>query len=135
MKNLGYALITVVAWGLWAFLPKIATEYISPSSIMVYEVIAGLAVGLVLMYRLGGRLPIKGRGPAWAFVNGIIGYVGILLYLLAISKQDAIVVAPLSATYPITTLILGSVLLREKFRKLNYAGVFLALVAIYLILT
>jgi len=135
MKNIDYALITVVAWGLWAFLPKIATRYISPSSALIYEIVAGIAMGIVLLRTLKTRLPIKERGSIYAFVNGIVAYIGVLLYLLAISRQDAIIVAPLSATYPITTLILGSVLLREKYRKLNYVGIFLALFAIYLILT
>lgn len=135
MKNLTYSILTVTAWGLWSFLPKIATKYISPPSAMIYEVMAGSLMAIVVLKRAKPEISIKKKGSMYAFINGIIGYVGVLFYIYAISKQDAILVAPLSATFPIITLILGIIFLKEKFSAVNYFGIFLALIAIYLILS
>jgi transporter family protein len=135
MRNLRYLLIAVTAWGFWAFLPKIATRYISPPSAMVYEVVAGVILGVWVLYRLKPDLAIRKKGSLYAFLNGIFCYGGVLCYLHAISEQNAIIVAPLSATYPIVTLMLGAVFFRERFRRLNYLGIALALFAIFLLLT
>jgi len=135
MKNLTYPMLTVVVWGLWAFLPKIATRYISPPSAMIYEVMAGVLMAIVVWRTVKPEITIRQKGSIYAFINGIIGYVGVLFYLYAISGQDAILVAPLSATFPIMTLTLGTIFLKERFSAVNYSGVLLALVAIYLVLS
>jgi transporter family protein len=134
MKNLNYALIIVFAWGLWAFLPKIAVRYISPPSALIYEVMIGAVIAIFLWRRVKPEITIRHKGSIYAFINGVIGYGGVLFYIFAISKQDAILVAPLSATYPIVTLFLGAIFLKERLSRLNYIGILLALVAIYLIL-
>ncbi len=100
---------------------------------MIYEVMAGSLMAIVVLKRAKPEISIKQKGSMLAFINGIIGYIGVLLYIYAISKQDAILVAPLSATFPIITLLLGIMFLKEKFSTVNYLGVFLALVAIYLV--
>lgn len=135
MKNLTYAILTVTAWGLWSFLPKIATAYISPPSAMIYEVMAGSLMAIVVLKGVKPKISIKQKGAMVAFINGIIGYVGVLFYIYAISRQDAILVAPLSATFPIMTLILGIIFLKERFSVLNYCGILLALIAVYLVLS
>ncbi len=135
MKNLTYSIITVIVWGLWAFLPKIATRYISPPSAMIYELMAGILMIIIVLRTLRPEIFVKRRGSIYAFVNGIIGCAGVLFYIYAISSQDAIIVAPLSATYPILTLVLGIIFLKERFSPVNYFGIFLAFFAIYLVLS
>jgi transporter family protein len=135
MKNLTYSIITVTVWGLWAFLPKIATRYISPPSALIYEVIAGILMAVIALRKLRPEISITKRGSIYSFINGVIGYVGVLFYMYAISGHDAIVVAPLSATFPIITLTLGIIFLKERFSPVNYVGIFLAMFAIYLVLS
>jgi len=49
------ALIALILWGFWGFLPKVATRYIDPSSALVYQAIGGTIVGLGVYYRLGAK--------------------------------------------------------------------------------
>jgi transporter family protein len=135
IKNLTYSIVTVTVWGLWAFLPKIATRYISPPSAMIYEVMAGILMAIIVLRTLRPEISIKRKGSVYALINGIIGYVGVLFYLYAISSQEAILVAPLSATFPIITIVLGIIFLKERFSVVNYFGIFLAIFAIFLVLT
>ena len=102
---------------------------------MIYEVMAGSLMAIIVLKRVKPEISIKQKGSIYAFINGIIGYVGVLFYIYAISIQDAILVAPLSATFPIVTLTLGIIFLKEKFSVVNYSGIFLALIAIYLVLS
>ncbi|NIQ39852.1 MAG: EamA family transporter [Proteobacteria bacterium] len=135
MENLTYSIITVIAWGLWAFLPKIATKYISPPSALIYEVMAGMLMAVIALRKLRPEMSVTKIGSIYSLINGVIGYVGVLFYIYAISGQDAIVVAPLSATFPIMTLTLGIIFLKERFSLVNYVGIFLAMCAIYLVLS
>lgn len=132
---MAFSVMTISLWGLWAFLPKIATRYISPPSAMIYEVMAGALMAVIIWKRVGPGITLKQRASVYAFGNGIIGYAGVLFYLYAISKQDTILVAPLSASFPIMTLVLGVIFLKERFSVANYAGILMAFVAIYLVLS
>jgi transporter family protein len=138
VKNIAYPLIAVTTWGLWAFLPKIATRYISPASAMIYEVLAGILMAVIVLRVSKPEISVKQRGSIYAFINGVIGYVGVLFYIYAISGQDAILIAPiapLSGTFPVVTLVLGAVFLKERFSIPNYVGILLAFGAVYLILS
>ncbi|MDH4321453.1 MAG: hypothetical protein OEV73_08150 [Desulfobulbaceae bacterium] len=49
------ALTALVFYGLWGFFPKLAVGYISPKSVLVYEVGGTLLVWLVALQRVSFR--------------------------------------------------------------------------------
>ena len=83
-----FSLVTMVLWGIWGFLPKLAIEHISPESALFYEAIGGLIVGLVVLgYFLGFKPEIKTEGVVFATVTGIAALAGALLFLFAVQKE------------------------------------------------
>jgi len=73
------------------------------------------------------------RNTLYAYAAGVAGAAGFLLYLLAVTDHDASIVSSITALYPIVPVVLGYALLKEKLTPLNYAGVALALVAVFLL--
>jgi transporter family protein len=55
------------------------------------------------------------------------------LYLFAVARQDASLVAPFTALYLVFPVILGFFFLKEKLSALNYLGVAMALAAVILL--
>ncbi len=49
------ASVTLICWGLWGFIPKITTRYISPMSAMIYETIGALIVGGIVLVLVDSR--------------------------------------------------------------------------------
>lgn len=127
------SLATLFLWGLWTFLPKVATGYLNAQSTMVYQAAGSLPVILVLLAWLRFRPGLDGRGVAAALVAGVVGTLGTLLFVYAISKGKAAIVVPLTALYPIVTVLLSALVLHESITLRQGVGVLLALAAMLLL--
>ena len=129
----GWSLLALFAWGFWGFIPKLATRYMSPQSIIIYEVIAGLFIALVCLFLAGFRLEVSARGILYACLTGIAGLLGSLFYLFAVARGKASVVVTLTALYPIITISLAAVLLKEPITAKQGCGMVLAVLSIILL--
>jgi transporter family protein len=128
-------ILTLVAWGFWAFLPKIAIRYIDPQSAMVYQALGGVLVGLGVLISLKFKVQFNIPGFSYGLAIGLLGFFGAFMYLLAVSKGPLALVAPITALYPMLAIIMGMVFLNEAISLRQGFGIALSLVAIYLIST
>jgi len=128
-------LLTLFAWGLWAFLPKIATKYIDPQSSIIYQVLGGILVGLVVLISLKFQVQFNIPGFSLSLAIGILGFFGAFMYLVAVSRGPLTLVAPVTALYPMFAILLGIIFLGEAITLRQGAGIGLSVVAIYLIST
>lgn len=136
MKNwLAPAVVAFICWGIWAFLPKIATQYINPRSVVVYEIVGALIVALIAFVSLGFKVQTHPIGSSLAIIIGALGLGGSLAYLYAVGKGPVSVVSVLTALYPILTITLAYLLLHEPVTLKQGIGMLLALVAIILLTT
>ncbi|MEM5879531.1 MAG: EamA family transporter, partial [Candidatus Aenigmatarchaeota archaeon] len=72
-------------------------------------------------------------GSYLAFIAGFIGTSATLTYYLALEQGKACIVIPLTALYPLITLILSILFLREKITFYQGVGILLAILAVFLI--
>jgi transporter family protein len=128
-----WSFLALVAWGIWGFLPKLATKYMSAQSIIIYEVLGGLSIGLVCLYFAGMRPETHPKGILCASLTGIVGLLGGLFYLLAVAKGKVSVVVTMTALYPIITIGLAALLLKEPVTLKQGFGMVLAVVSIILL--
>jgi transporter family protein len=129
------ALIAFVFWGVWAFLPKIATQYINPNSIIVYEVIGSLIVGVIALFTMDFKLQYQPQGLLLAVVIGALGLGGSFAYVYAVSKGPVGLISIFTALYPIITILLAYIILHEPVTLKQAIGMGMALVAIFLLST
>ena len=127
--------LSLLAWGLWAYLPKIATRYIDPKSAMVYQALGGNLIGLAVLIVLKFRVEFNLPGFSYSLVIGLLGFFGAFMYLVAVSKGPLSLVAPITALYPMFAIIMGFIILHEAISLRQGFGIALSLVAIYLIST
>ena len=91
----------------------------------------GLLGALALVGRIGRTLPSAARG--YTAAAGTLDVAANLLYLLAVREGLLSVVAVLTALYPVSTVVLARVVLRERFVAVQRAGMAIAVVAVVLI--
>lgn len=127
------ALGTFVFWGLWGFFPKLTTRYINPLSAIVFEALIGLPLALIVLAAIRFRPELHPRGVALAALTGVLGILGALMYLFAVRRGPASLVASFTAVYPAFTVLLAVVLLGERLILRQWIGVGLALVAMLLV--
>ena len=129
------ALLAFVVWGIWAFFPKIATQYINPKSIIFYEVIGAIIIGLVALISLDFKVQSDPRGVALAIIVGALGLGGSFAYVYAIAKGPVGIISIFTALYPILTIILAYFILHEPVTVKQGIGICFAIAAIFLLST
>jgi transporter family protein len=127
------ALGTFVFWGLWGFFPKITTRYISPVSAIVFEALIGVPVALVVLASIGFKPDLHPKGVLLASLTGVLGILGALMFLFAVQRGQASLVASFTAVYPALTILLAMLFLGERLVLRQWLGVGLALVAMLLV--
>lgn len=128
-----YTLVSMVLFGGWGVVGKVLEPLLSPVEGQVLSTVALLPLIAVLLLRKrepGGRH--RGKGIAAAFVGGVLAGLGNLAYLQTLAAGGAAVkVTPLTALYPVVTVLLALLFLGERLRGIQICGVALALGAIY----
>ncbi len=130
-------LLTVVAvfcWGLWAIISKLIGESVTAVQSQALSTLGLIPVLLALVR--SKKLTASGnrrRGITNAFLAGALTCAGNVAYYHALGAgAKASTVVPLTALYPLVTIALAVLLLRERLNGIQLAGAALSVVAIYL---
>jgi drug/metabolite transporter (DMT)-like permease len=95
------------------------------------------SVGLFAIAGLLARQKLVPRRESWPIVagGGSLDMVANILYLLAVRQGPLSIVATLTSLYPASTILLARIVLRERLRLIQQAGVACAVLAIVLIVS
>jgi drug/metabolite transporter (DMT)-like permease len=129
----GLGLAIIAGFGFGGFLALIAQiqgeQVFTP---LVFSKIASL-VFAILLIRIGRQaLPKPGVSPV-ALLSGFLDAGGNILYLFAAQNTRLDIAALLSSLYPAATVLLSSLILKEKISLPQWIGVSACVVAIMLI--
>lgn len=138
-KWLIWSLATIVLWGTWGLVSKIASGGIDAYVNQLLYTIGLLPLMVFVAWTVskrsrGEKREGQRRGIFWAFLTGILGGLGNLAFFQALVKGGkASVVAPVTALFPVVTVLLALVFLKERLGRVQWLGLGLAFVAIYLL--
>jgi len=127
---LTYALLCIVAWGTWGFVAKLGADRIAPGPLQILATAGTLPLALLAFVQLRMRLEKDAKGISYGIANGVLSGVGLLAYYAAVSRGKVSVVGPVTPLFPLLTVALAFVFLRERLNRVQIAGVALSLVAI-----
>ena len=130
-----YSVLTIVLWGAWGIVSKIASAGIDANTNQIFFTVGILP--LILLMLRSPRLTTGAQrklGISWAFLTGILGGAGNIAFFhaLVIGGKVSIVI-PATGLFPVVTVILATTFLQERLGRLQMLGFVLALGAIYLL--
>jgi transporter family protein len=129
-----WTLFTVVAWGVWSFIAKLLEQAIvSPAHAQAVSTIGILPVLIGLYAMKEPRGPgSRSTGIGLALGSGIISCLGNIAYFAVLDRgEKAAAVIPVTALYPVVTILLAVPLLKERISTLQWLGVGLSVIGIY----
>jgi len=134
-KWITYSLLSLAFYGVWGVVSDHASNKIGPLAVQVLSAVGLTPVALLLFLSKGWNAGSnKLRGSAYAFATGLLGAGGTWTMFEAFSRGgEASTVIPLICTYPILTVLLARIFLKEKPNAVQMVGIVLALAAIYLL--
>jgi len=133
---LAFSLLTILVWGAWGAVSKVASEGVDANSNQIF-----FTFGLLPLIAVVWRSPRNATGGSgrragigWAFLTGLLGGTGNIAFFRALVMGGKVsVVSPVTALFPLVTVILAVTLLHERVGTAQKLGLALALVAIYLL--
>lgn len=128
-----FTILTMVLWGGWGVLSKPAANALSGWQVQALSTLGLLPVIAVLTFSKNIRAGAAPRRGFWlAFGAGVIGSLGNVAYFQTLAAGGkAAAVTPLTALYPVVTIGLAVVILRERLNRVQAAGAILSLAAVY----
>ena len=133
---LAFSLLTILVWGAWGAVSKVASDGVDANTNQIFFTF-GLLPLILLVWRSPRNKPAgEGRriGIRWAFLTGILGGTGNIAFFRAlVMGGKASIVSPVTALFPLVTVILAVTFLHERIGTAQKVGLALALAAIYLL--
>jgi bacterial/archaeal transporter family protein len=128
-----WMLLTLLSWGIWAVLSRLIGPEVSPAQSQAMSTL-GLAPIILALWGMKDRATTgaRRRGVAMAFGSGVVSALGNIAYYAALGDAKAATIVPLTALFPVVTILLAVPLLKERITRLQCGGMALSLVAIYL---
>lgn len=128
------AVLSVLFWGLWGFFGKMASAGLPPRSVFFIESIVALVVAAGWMATHGFKFDaVSSKGFLYAALTGIALAFGQIFFFVALSRGKASVVIIMTSLYPLITIALAFLVLRETISWTQGLGVVLALLALPLL--
>jgi drug/metabolite transporter (DMT)-like permease len=137
-KSATTGLATAVASGIAIGIFLVCLERTGPAAGLWPLVPARVvSVSLFVLTGLIARQKLLPRRESWPIVlgGGALDMVANILYLLAVRQGPLSIVATLTSLYPASTILLARIVLRERLRLVQQAGVACAVLAIVLIVS
>ncbi len=133
MSWFSFSLVALGLWGVWGFLSKAASQHLPWSAVYLLSITGHLAVIAYLGMTGGLTIPWHPAGLGLAVAAGICMAFGLLSFFQALAAGPVAVVVPLTALYPMVTVLLSWAVLHEALSLRHLAGIALALAAGWLL--
>ena len=131
-----FSILAIALWGVWGAVSKAASIAVpSPTDLQVISTIGVVPIALLLVTspNFKARTGSLGKGIAYGFLTGLCGSVGNLALFASLNLgADASTVLPLSGVYPLVTVVLAMLILRERLNLVQVGGIVLAIGALVL---
>lgn len=133
-RAVGLATLAAFSFGAWFILLDLAAAH-DQSWALVSSRAAGTTLLSALALASARSTVGRGLGTVWPLIvcSGLLDVSGNGLFVLSSAQISVGLAAALSGIYPLVTMFLARIFLREKLPPLGLAGVALALAAIVLI--
>ena len=130
---LPFAQSAFLSWGIFGFLAKIASRGLSAAEMQVLFLFGTLPLMVSALLRARTNTSRDSKGVVYALLTGVVASLGNVSYFATLGRGPASVISPVTALYPLISVALAAIVLREKVNRFQRAGIGLALVAIVLL--
>jgi transporter family protein len=126
-----YTLLTILFWSIWAILSKVAAAEIPAMRLQLLFTLGNTLVLVVLLLKLRFRVERNRLGVLYGLLSGVFAGAGNIALYEAFRRGGPLsVVVPLSALYPLVTVVLAVGILKERLNWRQRTGIGLAVLAV-----
>jgi len=125
-----YSLVCVVCWGGWTILAKLGSLDISAQGSQFLFAWGMLPVACAVLIARRCKLERSGKGILYSVANGVLSAIGSwALFAAYRTGGNTSVITVVTAMYPLISVLLAVLVLRERLTKLHLLGLAFATAA------
>jgi bacterial/archaeal transporter family protein len=118
-----YSILCVVCWGGWTLFGKLGSGEIPARTMQFLFPLGCLPVAIALLSARRFRFEKSPRGISYGLANGVLaGIGGLALFAAYRTGGSTAVITAATAMYPMITVILAVLILRERLTWLHVLG-------------
>ena len=126
-----YSLLCVLCWGGWALCSKLGSDEIPAPTMQFIFTLGAFPIGLGLLVAKRFKMEKSPKGIFYGVANGILsGVGGLALFAAYRAGGNTGVITAATGLYPMFTVLLAVLILRERLNKLQILGLGFAVAAI-----
>jgi uncharacterized membrane protein len=130
-KWLYYSILCVFFWGAWVLCSKLGSNDIPASTMQFLFTFGFIPVALLVLVLKPVKFEKSVKGIAYSLGNGVLaGIGGLALFAAYRSGGNTSVITAATALYPLITVVLAILVLRERLTWLQVVGLGFAVAAI-----
>ena len=133
VRWLRWAQLAFLSWGMFGFLAKIGSNRLSPEEMQVLFLFGTVPLVVSAFFKAGRKVERDKAGVIYALLTGVVASLGNVCYFAALHRGKASIIAPATALYPLVSVALAAMVLKERVNRFQYAGIFLAVLSIFLL--
>lgn len=132
-KWLIFAITAAICWGIWGILAKFISSDINPyTNHFLFSI--GMLFTLPFVLPRCKKKELNRRGILWGVLAGILAITGnIAVYYSFSSGGLAAVVIPVTNLYPLVTIFIAVLVLKERMHWMNAIGIIIVIPAIIIL--
>ena len=132
-KWLLFSLPALLSWGVFGFLSKVGSQKLSPVQMQILFSAGIFILTIPAWFRSGITASSDKLGLLYGTFTGLFSVIANLAVFAALKEGQASVVQPATGLYPLVTVILAVIVLKERMNRIQVTGVILALVALWIL--
>ena len=126
-----YSILCVLFWGAWVLFSKLGSDEIPASPMQFIFAFGFIPVAVLVLILKPVKFEKSVKGIAYSLGNGVLaGIGGLALFAAYRSGGNTSVITAATALYPLITVVLAILVLRERLTWLQVLGLGFAVVAI-----
>jgi drug/metabolite transporter (DMT)-like permease len=129
-----YAIITTITWGIWGAVMEFPAKWGFPETLgYITWSLTMIPCAIVALWFANWRLEYDRRSIFLGSMIGLLGAGGQLILFMALREGPAYIIFPVISLYPVLTIALSVLILKEKVKGRGQLAIALALGAILLL--
>jgi uncharacterized membrane protein len=129
------SLVALLLYGAWGYWGSRASDFINPLSITFYSSIGVLLSGIIALVLLDFKPDFCAKGSTYGLLNGLASGVACIFFIMALRKGPTMPVVLVTSMYPMITLMLCMIFLKQGLTLKQGVGMIFAIVALILFAT
>ncbi|EHL31257.1 EamA family transporter [Legionella drancourtii] len=129
------SLIALLLYGAWGYWGTRASSFINPLSITFYSSIGVLISGIIALVLLDFKLDLHAKGGIYGLLNGLASGIACIFFILALRNGPTMPVVLVTSMYPMITLMLCMIFLKQGLTLKQGLGMGFAIIALILFAT